>query len=152
MDVEFTRGGRLTMEWWKCYLDSCVSYHTFFVREFLQNIHKGRGTMTGNCNEGTTRINKRGSYGDFQVWLNKKGTANLIYPCARSMWVYCLHSHEWRVESSYPPGGCYSFQATHGTVCWNATQPPLRARTRPFEDRDCSKEHSGAYPSRNREG
>ena len=26
------RGGRLTLEWWKCYLDSCALYHTFFSR------------------------------------------------------------------------------------------------------------------------
>ena len=34
--------------------------------------------MTGRCNAGTTRTNKRGSYGDFKVWLNEKGIANLI--------------------------------------------------------------------------
>ena len=34
--------------------------------------------MTGNCNAGTTRITKKGSYGDLQVWLNKQGVANLI--------------------------------------------------------------------------
>ena len=24
-------GGRFTLTWWKCYLDSCASYHSFFV-------------------------------------------------------------------------------------------------------------------------
>ena len=32
------RSRRNTLDWWKCYLDSCASYHTFFVREFLKNI------------------------------------------------------------------------------------------------------------------
>ena len=34
--------------------------------------------MAGNCNTGTTRITKKGFYGDLQVWLNKQGVANLI--------------------------------------------------------------------------
>ena len=28
---------RFTLDNWKCYLDSCATYHTFFVREFLDN-------------------------------------------------------------------------------------------------------------------
>ena len=78
VDVRSGRGGKksgrsggITLEWWKCYLDSCASYHTFFVKEFLKNTQEGGGTMTGNCNAGTTRITKKGSYGDLQVWLNK---------------------------------------------------------------------------------
>ena len=34
--------------------------------------------MIGSCNVGTTRITKRGIYGDLQVWLNEQGVANLI--------------------------------------------------------------------------
>ena len=68
----------LTLNWWKLYLDRCASYHTFFVKEFLMNIHKGAGAMNGNCNSGTTRITKRGYYGRLRVWLNENGIANLI--------------------------------------------------------------------------
>ena len=35
------KNGRYTLDWWKCYLDSCASYHTFFVKEFLRNVHEG---------------------------------------------------------------------------------------------------------------
>ena len=38
-DVKSGRGGknsgrshRITLEWWKCYLDSCALYHTFLSR------------------------------------------------------------------------------------------------------------------------
>ena len=31
------RSRRHTLDWWKCYLDSCMSWYTFFVREFLKN-------------------------------------------------------------------------------------------------------------------
>ena len=31
---------RGTLDWWKCYLDSCASYHTFFVREFLKDVEE----------------------------------------------------------------------------------------------------------------
>ena len=46
-------GKRLTLDWWKVYLDSCASYHTFFIKAFLKNIEES-GTMNGNCNAGTT--------------------------------------------------------------------------------------------------
>ena len=72
------RSRRRTLEWWKAYLDSCASYHTFFSKRYLKNIKEGGGTMTGSCNAGTTRISKRGYYGDLQVWLNEQGVANLI--------------------------------------------------------------------------
>ena len=45
---------------------------------YLKNIKEGGGTMTGSCNTGTTKITKRGFYGDLQVWLNEQGVANLI--------------------------------------------------------------------------
>ena len=33
-------GKQLTLDWWKVYLDSCATYHTFFVKEFLRNNKK----------------------------------------------------------------------------------------------------------------
>ena len=59
-------------------MDCCASYHTFFVKEFLKNTQEGGATMTGRCNAGTTRTNKRGSYKDFKGWLNEKGIINPI--------------------------------------------------------------------------
>ena len=32
------KSSRHTLDWWKCYLDSYASYHTFFMRKFLKNI------------------------------------------------------------------------------------------------------------------
>ena len=92
-DVKSGRGGRLTLEWWKCYLDSCASYHTFFVKEFIKNIQEGGGTMTGRCHSGTTRTNTRGSYGDFKVWLNKKGIANLFSILMLEASMYTVSTH-----------------------------------------------------------
>ena len=31
-DKKSGRGHRVTLEWWKAYLDSCASYHTFLSR------------------------------------------------------------------------------------------------------------------------
>ena len=70
--------GRFTLTWWKCYLESCASYHSFFIEEFLRNIKKGKSTMEGSCNAGTVSTSTKGWYGDFEVWLNKKGIANLL--------------------------------------------------------------------------
>jgi len=69
---------RFTLDWWKCYLDSCATYHTFFVKEFLSKVHTGTATMKGSCNAGTVSTNTRGWYGEFKVWLNTKGIANLL--------------------------------------------------------------------------
>ena len=34
--------------------------------------------MNGSCNAGRVSTNNEGWYGNFQVWLNKKGIANLL--------------------------------------------------------------------------
>ena len=86
-------------------MDSCASYHTFFVKEFLKNIQEGGATMTGRCNAGTTSTSKRGSYGDFKVWLNEKCIANLISIPMLEASGYVISTHtqgEWRV---FPPAG-----------------------------------------------
>ena len=58
---------QLTLQWWKIYLDSCATYHTFFVKEFLKNVVENKGTMNGNCNAGETKITKRGYFGKLGV-------------------------------------------------------------------------------------
>ena len=71
-------GGRFTLTWWKGYLDSCASYHSFFMEEFLCDIREGNSTIEGSCNAGTVSNNTKGWYRGFGVWLNKKGVANLL--------------------------------------------------------------------------
>jgi len=71
-------GERFTLTWWKCYLDSCASYHSVFMEEFLRDIREGKSTMEGSCNAGTVSANTKEWYGDFEVWLNKKGIAELL--------------------------------------------------------------------------
>ena len=48
---------------WKLYLNSCATYHTFFVKELLARVQKGKAKITGSCNEGTTSTNTQGWYG-----------------------------------------------------------------------------------------
>ena len=98
-------------------MDSCASYHTFFVKEFLKNIQEGGATMTGRCNTDTTRTSKRGSYGDFKVWLNKKGIANLISIPMLEASGYIVSTHtkgEWKVVT--PGGILFLSSATRGYV------------------------------------
>ena len=56
--------------------------------------------MTVRCNAGTTFTKMKGTYGAFQVWLNKKGIANLIsipMPEA-SGYIVSTHTHkDWVV-------------------------------------------------------
>ena len=54
------RSRRNTLDWWKCYLDSCASYHTFFVRDFLKNIEEDGYKMDGNCNAGSVLLKEKG--------------------------------------------------------------------------------------------
>ena len=116
-DVKSGRGGRLTLEWWKCYLDSCASYHTFFLKEFLKlkNIQESEATMTGRCNTVTTRTNKRGSYEDFKVWLNEKGITNLISIPMLEASGHTVSTHikgEWKVVT--PEGDTITFKRDTG--------------------------------------
>ena len=54
---------------WKCYLDRCAIYHTFFVRGLLDRVSLGKTAMNDSCNVGTVTTNTRGWYGEFKVWL-----------------------------------------------------------------------------------
>ena len=65
------RSRRHILDWWKCYLVSCASYHAFFVHEFPKNIKEDESTMDGNCNAGSVLLKKKGWYKNFQVWLNE---------------------------------------------------------------------------------
>ena len=69
---------RHTLDWWKSYLDSCASYHTFFFRKFLKNIKEDGSTMDGNCNVGSVLLKEKGRYKNFQVWLNERGVVDLL--------------------------------------------------------------------------
>ena len=58
--------------------------------------------MTGRCNAGTTVTKMKGTYGDFQVWINKKGIADLIsIPVLEaSGYIVSTHNHaDWVVTT-----------------------------------------------------
>ena len=69
---------RFTLDNWKCCLDSCATYHTFFVTEFLDMVYSGKTEMNGSCNAGTVTTNTRGWYSEFNVCLNERGIDNLL--------------------------------------------------------------------------
>ena len=69
---------RFTLDNWKYYLESCAAYHTFFVREFLDRVYLRKTAMNGSFNVGIVTTNTRGWYGEFKVWLNESGIANLL--------------------------------------------------------------------------
>ena len=69
---------RFTLDNWKCHLESCATYHTFFFREFLDRVYSGKKATNGSCNAGTVTTNTRGWYDEFKVWLNERGIANLL--------------------------------------------------------------------------
>ena len=51
---------RYTLDRWKLYIDSCATYQSFFVKEFLRNIENGDTPLTGSCNAGITFTHIRG--------------------------------------------------------------------------------------------
>ena len=96
-------------------MDSCALYHTFFAKEFPKNTHEVGATMNGRCSAGTTRTNNRGSYGDFKVWLNEKGIANLISIPMLEASGYTVSTHtkgEWKVVT--PEGDTIPFKQNTG--------------------------------------
>ena len=76
--MEYVPGQRCTLIWWKCYLHSYATYHSFFMEEVLCDVKEGKSTMNGSCNASTVSTNTKGWYWDFEVWLNTKGITNLL--------------------------------------------------------------------------
>ena len=73
--------------------------------------------MNGICNADTTFTKIKGTYGDFQVWLNKKGIANLIPTpmLETSGYIVLTHTHaDWVVTT--PDGKEITFKRDKG-VC-----------------------------------
>ena len=62
---------RVTLDPWNIYLDRYATYHNFFVKEFLARFQKGKATITGSCNSGTTSKSPQVCYGEFKVRLNR---------------------------------------------------------------------------------
>ena len=88
---------------WKLYLDSCVTYHSFFAKEFLQNIKEHDTILTGSCNASTTVTYTRGWWGEFEIWLNKQVKANLLSVPILESAGYIMSSHtkkDWVVVTS----------------------------------------------------
>ena len=66
------------------------------------DIEESNCKMTVRCNAGTTVTNMKGTYVNFQVWLNKKGIANLIsIPMLEaSGYIASTHTHaDWVVTT-----------------------------------------------------
>ena len=68
--------------------------------------------MTGRCNSVTTFTKVKGTYGDFQLWINKKGIANIISipMLEESGYIVSTHTHaDWVVTT--PDGKDINLQA-----------------------------------------
>jgi hypothetical protein len=118
--------GWYTLDWWTCYLDSCASYHTFFVKEFLRDVCKGSSTMNGSCNAGTVLLKQKGWYKNFQVWLNERGIVNLLSISMLDEAGYKVSMHtnqDWKVTT--PKGAVIVFKRDTG-VCKGMSYIDLR--------------------------
>jgi hypothetical protein len=51
---------RVTLDWWKCYLDSCATHHTFFIKKKSMGVHKSKTTMNGSCKQALPLLIPRG--------------------------------------------------------------------------------------------
>ena len=99
------------------YLDSCATYHTFFITEFLREIYTSKTVTNGSCNAGTVSTRKKGWFGEFKVWYNKYGMANLLSVPMLEEAGYIISTHtkgDWIVTS--PKGTKTVFKRDTG-VC-----------------------------------
>ena len=71
--------GRVMLDEWKLYLDSCATYHSAFVAWMLENVHIVNAVLRGNCNAGVTKTNRKGYRSLFEFWLNECGSLNLLF-------------------------------------------------------------------------
>ena len=108
---------RYTLDPHKAYLDSMASHHSFYMRTYLKKVFQSKTTMSTSCNAGQTETNTRGWYGDFEVWLNEQGIANLLSLPALEDAGYKVETHtdrDWVVTS--PQGRRTVFKRDTG-VC-----------------------------------
>ena len=90
------------------------------------DVKKSHSTMTDRCNAGTAITKMKGTCGDFQVWLNKKGIANLIFipMLEASGYIVSTHTHaDWVVTT--PEGKDTTFKSDKG-VCTGIPYIDLR--------------------------
>ena len=81
------------------------------------DVEESDATMTGRCNAGTTVTKMKGTYGDLQVWINKKVIANLISTpmLEASGYIISTHTHaDWVMTT--PEGKDITFKRDKG-VC-----------------------------------
>ena len=84
---------RYTLDPHKAYLDSMASHHSFYIRTYLKDVYQSPTTMSTSCNAGQTETSTRGWHGDFEVWLNSQGIANLLSTPALEEAGYKVESH-----------------------------------------------------------
>ena len=73
--------------------------------------------MNGSCNAGTVSTRKKGRFGEFEVWYNKYGMANLLSVPMLEADGYTIATHtegDWIVTS--PEGTKITFKRDTG-VC-----------------------------------
>lgn len=120
---------RNTLDWFKCYLDSCTTYHTFLHPKSLTDIKEGDSVMNGRCNAGVTSINKQGMYGNFKVWLNERGIANLLSIPTLEEDGYIVTTHtngKWVVISLEEKRSSSSVTRVYANVCPTLTSENRR--------------------------
>ena len=69
---------RKTLNPHHAYLDNCSSYHQFINNEHLADIESHKQMLRGHCNAGITKTNKKGKFGELDVWYNPIGIANIL--------------------------------------------------------------------------
>ena len=62
----------------KLFLDSCATHNVMFASEYLENVYRTGVALRQNCNAGSKVTNQKGSWLDWEFWLNTSGIANLL--------------------------------------------------------------------------
>ena len=68
-------------------------------------MYSGKTAMSGSCNAGTVTTNTRGWYGEFKVWINERGIADLLYIPMLEDAGYIVSTHTTgRLVCNHPKG------------------------------------------------
>ena len=145
MAIISAKGSKRTLCFWKCYLDICASYRTFFSKELLTDIKESDATMTSRCNAGTAFTKMKVTYGYFQVWLNEKGITNLIYirMLEASGYIILTHTHADLVVTT-PEGKEITFKSDKG-VCTGMPYINLREQKEVLVMIETVRENMGGH-------
>ena len=102
-----TGGGDLSKDW--VLLSNKSNLDQFVNPKYLTNIHTVKQPIMVYCNAGLTTSNQKGMFGNFSVWYNPQGIANILS-------LKTVTNHYLVTYNSSDRGGVFTIHTPKGNI------------------------------------